>query len=204
MRRLIALTVVVAILFAIPDQSRGAATADDLQIEEVNPSPATARTRQMLSDLLGRYDLSPFLFTKHVRIQSQVAPHSHPILTLNTLYGERPDDLLTVFLHEQMHWFVYQRVLGAIRDLRQAYPELPAKERATPDSEFSAYQHLIVCWLELQSLRYYLGAERAEAVIRSRPLYRWIYDTVKRDERDIAVILKRHQLIPPPLTIDVP
>lgn len=202
MRRLIPLSAVLVLLFGVLYQPSSIAAVDELQIEEIDPSPFTARTRQALADLLRQYDLSPFLYTKQIRIQSRVLPHSHPVLTLNTLYGERPDELLTVFLHEQLHWFVYQRALGAIRDLRQAYPELPAKERATPDSEFSAYQHIIVCWLEVQSLRFYLGAERADDVIAKRPVYRWIYDRVRRDEREIGVILLRHQLVPLHLMVE--
>jgi hypothetical protein len=34
-----------------------------------------------------------------------VAPHSHPVLTLNTQLIAEPNRHLMLLLHEQMHWF---------------------------------------------------------------------------------------------------
>jgi hypothetical protein len=181
------------------DPSRAAAPLD---IEEVNPSPLTARTRSALLDLVQRYDLSALLFTDRVRIESRVVPHSHPVLTLNTFYGDKPDELLGVFLHEQFHWFAssrYPAVKAAMTELRQKYPELPASERATPQSEESAYLHLIVCWFELRSMAYYLGEARAQEIIAAKPYYQWIYQTVLRDDQAIGSIVRRHKLAPAPI-----
>jgi hypothetical protein len=179
-----------------------ARAAASLEIEEVNASPLTALTRSALLDLVQRYDLSAFLFTDHVRIESRVVPHSHPVLTLNTFYGDKPDELLGVFLHEQFHWFAsshYPAVKAAMTELRQKYPELPASERATPQSEESAYLHLIVCWLELRAVAYYLGEVRAKQIIAAQPYYQWIYQTVLRDDQVIGSIVRHHKLTPAPI-----
>lgn len=173
-----------------------------LDIEQVNPSPLTELTRDALQDLVKRYDLTPFLFTNRVRIESRVVPHSHPVLTLNTFYGDKPDELLSVFLHEQFHWFAssrYPAVRSAMAELRQRYPDLPESERATPLAEDSAYLHLIVCWLEIHAAAYYLGEARAEQIIAANPYYQWVYRTVLHDDQTIGSIVRRHGLVPAPI-----
>jgi hypothetical protein len=42
------------------------------------------RVRKMLLDLRQRFDLSPFEYSKQVRIAPTEVPHSHPMITLNT------------------------------------------------------------------------------------------------------------------------
>jgi hypothetical protein len=63
------------------------------------------RVRGMLLDMRARFDLSPFEYTRQVRIAPTEIPHSHPVLTLNTWVR---DDLglLLMYVHEQMHWYV--------------------------------------------------------------------------------------------------
>src|SRR5262245_40906725 len=114
------------------------------------------RTRDRLLDLRRRFDLSPFEYTRRVRIAPLDIPHSHPTLTLN---GFARDDLgvLTTYLHEQMHWYVtwyshvhaqrWQEIWGA---LRARYPDVPAGKPDGAADEFSVYLHLIVNWLEVE------------------------------------------------------
>jgi hypothetical protein len=39
-------------------------------------------------------------------IKERAIPHSHPVLTLNTRNLDSDDQLLSAFLHEQLHWYL--------------------------------------------------------------------------------------------------
>ena len=148
-----------------------------IEIKEIHPSGWTTKTREALEGLLVRYDLSPFLFTKTVRIQSGVVPHSHPVLTLNTFHADDPDAILDEFLHEQMHWFLAEHESQTdtlISELKKTYPVLPRGRSEVARSEESTYLHLIVGWLELQAVRHYLGSQKAEEILGSSDHYKWI------------------------------
>ena len=85
------------------------AIGNDLEITEINPNQWTALTKKNMLMLTKDYDLEPFLFTKKINIQSRVIPHSHPILTLNTRNAEFPLKILSTWLHEEFHWFRFQK-----------------------------------------------------------------------------------------------
>src|SRR6516164_7154537 len=63
------------------------------------------RVRSMLRDLVRRFDLRPFEYSREVRIAPTEIPHSHPRITLNT-WVKSEIGLLSTYLHEQMHWYV--------------------------------------------------------------------------------------------------
>ena len=169
----------------------------ELNIVEINPSGRTQATKTVLTGLLRKYDLSPYIFTNRIQIQAQVSPHSHPILTLNTRDAQLPDRLLGQFLHEQIHWFVEARPeqqAKAMDELKKMYPTLPADPSKVAISSESTYLHLIVCYLELQALKQYLGAEKAYQQVKALDLYGWVYETVAKDEFKIAAILAKYDL----------
>lgn len=151
-------------------------------------------TKKVLEELLRKYDLSPYLFTKTVQVESMVIPHSHPVLTLNTRHIKNPDQLLSNLLHEQIHWFMDahdESTNQAIDELKKMFPSVPAGGREGARDEFSTYLHLAVCWLELQADKRYLGEQKAYALIRSADVYTWIYKQVIDREGEIGEILKR-------------
>jgi hypothetical protein len=80
---------------------------DDLEIalDFTAVQRSAERVHDMLRDLRRRFDLSPFEYSKQVRIEPSEIPYSHPQITLNTWVR---DDLglLSMYLHEQMHWYV--------------------------------------------------------------------------------------------------
>ena len=172
-----------------------------LYITEVNPSKWTALTRQNLNHLLQVYHLTPLLFTKKVRIESKVIPTSHPVLTLNTRHAEEPFQLLSVFLHEQFHWWMELKspeVSLAMDDLKQLFPELP-KEGVAKDRR-STYLHLIICFLEYDSLIFYLGEKEANKILKDLTyqdkIYPWIYQQVDLHFKEIESIILKHHLRP--------
>jgi hypothetical protein len=62
--------------------------------------------RAQLLRIVETYDVEKWLFTKEVLIHEGERPHSHPVLTLHCRHLRCDHCQLTLFLHEQMHWFL--------------------------------------------------------------------------------------------------
>lgn len=177
--------------------------APHIEVEEVSPDKWTAMTKQNLLHLTQVYDISPFLFTRKVRIEPSGIPHSHPVLTLNTRNAENPYLLLSVFLHEEFHWWLHIKPLPTqegIKELKKIYPKAPVTLSYGKDT---TYLHLIICYLEFRALEFYLGKVKAREVIKElmtkEKLYPWIYAKVLNQESVIKKIVDKHKLLPPPL-----
>ena len=150
-----------------------------------------------LHRILARYDLQSLIFTRRVRIESRVIPHSHPVVTLNTRHMDDDELQLATFLHEQVHWYCNgkdEEVEHAIAELRDVYPEVPVGGQQGAPDEYSVYLHLIVNSLELDALKRVLGSEQARAVIGRKDYYLWIYDKVLREQAKIRPILTKYGL----------
>jgi hypothetical protein len=162
---------------------------------------AEARTRALLLELMNKYDLRPFLFTTDIIIDEMAIPHSHPVLTLSAAPDSSPEHLLAIFIHEELHWFEEQH--AAIRDraverTRDRYHEVPIERPDGSGDEWSTRLHLLVCYLEYQTLKALLGVAVAETTIRdlARHHYRWVYATVLRDEQEIGEIAREFDFLP--------
>lgn len=166
-----------------------------MKIELVCDTPETRAAEQVLQRLLQSYDLGRFIFTRHIRIEPGVIPHSHPVLTLNTASTGEPERYLAGFLHEQMHWLVSGReadMYRAVADFIDLYPEVPVGGSESAHNRFSVYLHFIVNWLELHALGHCIGMQPACAILASHPYYRWIYRTLLVDEHKIGVVNRRY------------
>lgn len=175
-----------------------------LEIVEITPNKWTAITKQNMLHLAQVYDLRPFLFTKKIHLQSQVIPHSHPVLTINTRNAENPKKLLSVWLHEELHWWAVQNAKNvnlAIRELKKIYPNAPVTKSSGANSTFL---HLIVCHLELKALGFYVGDKESREIItdvmKKDKIYPWIYYQILYKDHAIKRIVRKYKLIPPPLT----
>jgi hypothetical protein len=154
-------------------------------------------TSSTFEQILGTYDLHKYTFTREVIIQERAINHAFPVLTLNVFFGDRPDDLLSTYVHEQLHWYLREhdaQQKAAIRELHQLYPRVPVGLPEAADSEYSTYGHLVDCYLEIQADRELIGPKRTEKVINDKPWYTWIYKTVLRDEQKISDIVDAHNL----------
>ncbi len=172
-----------------------------MEIATANGTQDEARVRDLLLQLLDRYDTRRWHFTDKMVIDENATPHSHPVLTLTTrMLGRSPMGLLSSFLHEQLHWYVQARGddgLRAIDDVRALFPNAPAHDQGGARDEFSTYLHLMVNWLELESLRQVVGREEADKLLRSTvdgPVYGWIYRQVFDRHDDIGGVVRRHGL----------
>lgn len=149
-----------------------------------------------MKTLLERHDLSKWYFTDTMVVEDDVIPHSHPVLTISTR-KQSNDDLLSVFLHEQIHWHgdaMDDAVKAAIKDFKVFYPEVPVGRPDGAKNEFSSYLHLIVCYLEYKGMVELVGEERAKATMEGMNHYKWIYRQVLDHTDRLAKIVKKHGL----------
>jgi hypothetical protein len=170
----------------------------ELRITVQQGTEAGERALEQLLRLQSTYPLGPWTFTREIRIESRVIPHSHPVLTLNTTYLDDDASQLATYLHEQIHWFAsdrFEAVQSAIAELRRRYPEVPVDRPGGAGDEFSTYLHLVVCWLELDAMKHLVGEEKAREVLGRWKHYRWIYDRVLQDTDAIGEILTPRGLL---------
>lgn len=179
-------------------------TSTKLEIRVKNNDTREQQTKLQLERLLATYDLSRWMFTRSIIIDSgrDVIPHSHPVLTLNTRHLKDDELLLSTFVHEQLHWFLAERDKDtelAKNELRAMFPKVPVGNREGARDEESTYLHLLVCSLEYTAVRELLGELRTKQVMEfwSEDHYTWIYKTVRERGRDIAQILFKYKLTPP-------
>ncbi len=176
-----------------------------LNIVEIKPNKWTAIMKQNMLQLAQVYDLSPFLFTKKIHIESMVIPHSHPVLTLNTRSAEKPKKILSVWMHEELHWWMEKNAKTtslAIKELKKIYPQAP---KGMGKNDDSTLLHLMVCYLEMKALALYIGDKESrviiEEIMKKDKLYPWVYYQVLYKDFAIKKVLKKYKLTPPPLKV---
>lgn len=155
------------------------------------------KTRGTLEQVLAAYDLKKYTFTRRVVIEEGAVNHSFPVLTLNARFAASPDELLSSYIHEQLHWHLRNRLSqqqAAIAELRRMYPNAPVGLPEGAANAYSTYGHLVNCYLEVLAVREMLGPQRAMAAIENKGNYTWIYATVLLDETKIAAVVDRHNL----------
>lgn len=116
-----------------------------------------------------------------------------PVLTLNVRFADSSDDLLSAYVHEQIHWYLKlhdTRQRRAVAELRRMYPGAPVGLPGGAENAYSTYGHIVTCYLELQAMRRLTDVERAAAVINRKRHYPWVYRTVMSDETRIASVVR--------------
>ena len=146
------------------------------------------QTAQTLKQVLRSYDLSKYTFTHEVVIEERA---------MNARFADSPDELLSSFVHEQLHWYLRDhdaQQKAAIAELRQMYPNAPVGLPEGADTAYSTDGHLVNCYLEIQADRELIGPKRTDEVIKNKPWYTWIYKTILRDEDKIRAVVEEHNL----------
>ena len=146
------------------------------------------RVRDLLAALRRRHDLARYEYTTLVRIVPGGDTFAQPILTLSNRFAESEDTLLSTYLHEQMHWYLWylgtperDMVAPFMDELVRRYPQAPTEPPDGARGYDATYLHLVVNWLEIAATSEFVGRERAFAVGRAQRSYRWIYRTVLKD-----------------------
>jgi hypothetical protein len=173
------------------------AASPRIEIDLARNTPREQLAKQTLEHALGSYDLTKYTFTRKVVIEQGATNHAFPILTLNAYFASSPDELLSSFIHEQLHWHLRNHAAqqqAAVSELRRLYPRVPVGLPSSAESEYSTYGHLVDCYLEIVADRELMGTQRAAIAIHNKPWYTWIYATVLTDEQQIAGVVDRHQL----------
>ena len=155
------------------------------------------QTKALLEQVLASFDLTAHTFTRHVVIEERAINHAFPVLTLNVRFARSADELLSSYVHEQLHWHLRARgsqQQDAIAALRRMYPGAPVGLPEGADTLVSTYGHLVDCYLEIQADRQLIGPERTLAVVANKGHYTWIYKTVLEDEARIAAVVRSHHL----------
>ena len=168
-----------------------------ITIDLARGTPREQLAKQTLEQVLASHDLKKYTFTRRVIIEQGAVNHAFPVLTLNPYFATSADEMLSTYIHEQLHWHLRDRASqqqAAIAELRRLYPRVPVGLPQSAESEYSTYGHLVDCYLELEADRQLLGPDRALAIVRRKPWYTWIYSTVLSDERTIAAVVDRHRL----------
>jgi hypothetical protein len=168
-----------------------------IKIDLAHGTDREQQTKALLEQALGSYDLGKYTFTRHVVIEERAINHAFPVLTLNVRFARSADELLSSYVHEQLHWHLRDRGRDqqeAIAELRIIYPGAPVGAPEGAETAVSTYGHLIDCYLEIQADRQLIGPERTSAVIADKGHYTWIYKTILQDEPRIAAVARRHHL----------
>jgi hypothetical protein len=172
-----------------------------LEINLKNDDSRERQTKEQLQRLVAKYDVSNWVFTRKVIIESGVIPHSHPTLTLSTRHLKDDDLLLSTFVHEQFHWYLGEKAKEteeAYKELKTIFPKVPAGFPEGGNDEESTYIHIFVCYLEYQAVKELLGELRASQVMEfwATDHYTWIYKTVLERGREIGSLMRKHKLAP--------
>lgn len=175
-----------------------------LTISEVHPDKKTALVKQNLLHLAQVYDLRPLFFTKNIEINTHPSVPKPQTLSIDTKFAEHPNKLLSQWLHGELHFWILlnsKKSKLAVADLKKIYPRIPVEIR--PGDKVSGYAHLIICYLELETLSFYLGKKESLSIIselmKKHKIFPWVYYQVINKNFVIKQVVEKHQLLPPPL-----
>lgn len=175
----------------------GTSFAQSIKIDLAQGSERERQTKARLEQVIASYDLRKYTFTREVIIEERAINHAFPVLTLNARFANSSDELLSSYIHEQLHWHLREhnsQQQAAIGELRRMYPNAPVGMPEGAETAYSTYGHLVDCYLEILADRQLIGHERTEAVIKNKGHYTWIYKSILQDEARIAAVVASHHL----------
>src|SRR5215831_12607071 len=78
-------------------------------IELAHGTDRERQTKTLLEQVLASYELKRYTFTRNVVIEERAINHAFPVLTLNARFANSADELLSSYVHEQLHWHLRER-----------------------------------------------------------------------------------------------
>jgi hypothetical protein len=193
-----AITMLVSVLLLVTPLVIGASDEQEtdgrvIWIGLANGSEAETIMAKELRDLIRTHDIEPWVLTNKIFIDERQIPHSHPVLTIHTRHIGAEQELLSAFMHEQLHWLEEEPWLGnfraAMRDFENLFPEVPSSADGGARDKHSTYRHLLVCDMELQVMTALIGQTPAREILAKMTHYEWIYEQVLNDPRVREVAL---------------
>ena len=185
------------VLLSLPAGAQVQGTAANSRVVWIGLANATEAEAVMAAELralMRKYDVEPWILTRTVLIDKNQIPHSHPILTIHTRHVGEELNLLSTFVHEQLHWLEEKPWLAdfaaAMKDFEALFPDVPSAAEGGARDDQSTYRHLLVCDLEYQAMISLVGEARARKTLGAIGHYEWIYDKVLNDPRVREVSLR--------------
>lgn len=200
MRRVLAAWIITSAVVGSPVTAIAQQGNPSIRIELGNDTAIEREGREQLVRILSTWDLSRWLFTRTIRVEAEVIPNSHPVLTVNTRYLSNDTAQVATFLHEQIHWFFVQHRAAtdsAIADLQNMYPDAPDGPPDGARDRYSTYLHLLVCLLEFDAVRDLFDEDVARRTLRGWRHYSWIYREVLENPAPNRDVLRRYRLDSP-------
>jgi hypothetical protein len=161
------------------------------------------RVAGLLTALRRRHDLGRYEYARVIRVVPGSETFSHPVLTLGNRFADSEDLLLSTYLHEQMHWYLWllgtpdhDPVAPFFDELVRRYPDAPTELPDGARNYDATYLHLVVNWLEIAVTSEFIGRRRAFAIAETQRSYRWIYRTVVKDWDILGELYERHDVVP--------
>lgn len=157
--------------------------------------------------------IEKLLFFKRVLIDPNATPYTDSYtrtirINNSPLYRTPPERLLTLFIHEQMHAFLFdkgdalERALAEFRR-RGFFDGIPnpaflkdEKGNFPPHARAEMETHMVVNWLELNLGAEFVGRGLSEEMLRKDPIYPELNARIFEKEKDIKAILEKEGLIP--------
>lgn len=159
-----------------------------------NGTEAEVTMAAQVRAVMRKYDVEPWILTRKLLIDEDQIPHSHPVLTIHTRHIGEELDILSTFVHEQLHWLEEEPWLGdfraAMEDLAALYPDVPSSADGGAGDDGSTYRHLLVCDMEYQAMTTLVGEATARETLGRITHYEWIYEKVLNDPRVHEVALR--------------
>lgn len=156
-----------------------------VSVETKNQSEDELKIKNDLESLQAEYDLSAWIYTHKVEVDENArTPRSHPVLTMSTQeeYLNNRIKLLSIFLHEQFHWYVIKHGTlskGKFRKkIKAVFPQVKFELPLGSGTEGGTLSHIVVCYLEYLALSTLVGNERAVQTLSTNEYYTWVYDTI--------------------------
>lgn len=163
------------------------------------------QAKERLLAILQRFpQIDEWTFTQQLIIKDEGISFSHPVLTIGArqLLSKTDDnEVLSIYVHENLHWFATQHLdyfKRALDEIHQIFPNVKVGNvDGGARNEESTYNHLIVCYLEYLGLCELLSVEEAKRVLQSHAYYQWIYKTVLHNTDTFQnIILSKYNLEP--------
>jgi hypothetical protein len=173
--------------------------AAGVTIRAASGTPYEVEAVRQLARLLTQFDLSRWTRVPQVLIQQGTGATSRGgTIRLNTRYTDDDDWQLSVYVHEQGHFYFNGRSAdreAAIQGLDRLYPEAPAnREAGGARTRRDTLLHLMVCLLEYDAMISLIGEERTHALLRRKDVYPWVYAQLLKDRRPVRKIMSDHHL----------
>lgn len=186
--------IVIGLLLALLPAVALAAPAEPLWIGLAHGSEKEAAMAAELRAVMREHGLEPWLLTRQVLVDERQIPHSHPVLTIHTRHLGDESGLLSMFIHEQLHWLeeppTRDAFHAAMGDFEALFPDVPGPNDGGARDRESTYRHLLVCDMELQAMTALVGEAAARETLAGITHYEWIYRQVLTDPRVREVALR--------------